>query len=121
MRSRVMSEDEIRATARVELECQHHLAKVFEARKVTPTDDILSGLVHAHEAGEEPLVRRLHDQPEAIGGASVQALIEALFADAELVPKFVDGGHRIFEPSEDQRLHEVGSRDFDNSIHSGQR
>jgi cytochrome P450 len=55
MRSRVMSEEEIRATARVELECQHHLAKVFEARKTAPTGDVLSGLVHAHESGEEPL------------------------------------------------------------------
>jgi cytochrome P450 len=55
MRSRLLSEDEVRATAEVELECQHHLAKVFEARRKNPGIDILSGLVHAHEAGEQPL------------------------------------------------------------------
>ena len=55
MRSRVLSEEEVRATAEVELECQHHLAGVFEEKRRSPGQDILSGLVHAHEAGEEPL------------------------------------------------------------------
>jgi cytochrome P450 len=55
MRSRILSEDEVRATAEIELECQHHLAKVFEAKRKNPGIDILSGLVHAHEAGEQPL------------------------------------------------------------------
>jgi hypothetical protein len=30
MRSRLLSEAEVRATAEIELECQHHLARVFE-------------------------------------------------------------------------------------------
>ena len=53
-----------------------------------------------------------HDPPEAIGGASVQALIQALLADAELLSQFVDSGFGIFEPAEYQRLHEVGSGDL---------
>ncbi len=55
MRSRLLSEEEVRATAEVELECQHHLARVFEARRTSPADDILSGLVHFLGKGEEPL------------------------------------------------------------------
>lgn len=55
MRSRVLSEAEVRATAEIEVECQHHLAKVFEARRTAPANDILSGLVHLHSEGEEPL------------------------------------------------------------------
>ena len=58
--------------------------------------------------GEEPVQRLLDDPPEAIGGAGVQALIEALFGDVEFVPQFVDGGRGIVEPAEDQRLHEAG-------------
>jgi cytochrome P450 len=55
MRSRLLSEEEVRATAEVELQCQRHLARVFEARRAVPADDMLSGLVHAHREGEEPL------------------------------------------------------------------
>jgi cytochrome P450 len=55
MRSRLLSEDEVRANAEVELSCQRHLASVFEARREKPADDMLSGLVHAHGPGEEPL------------------------------------------------------------------
>lgn len=55
MRSRLLSEEEVIATAKVELECQYHLARIFEERRVNPQSDILSGLVHAHQEGEEPL------------------------------------------------------------------
>ena len=52
MRSRLLSEQEVRATAEIELECQHHLARVFEARPTsTPANDILSGLVHFSRRG----------------------------------------------------------------------
>ncbi len=56
----------------------------------------------------EPFSLLLDDPPEAIGGAGVQALIEALFGDLEFVPQFLDGGPGIVEPAEDQRLHEAG-------------
>lgn len=55
MRSRIHTEDEVRALAEVELEAQHHLARIFEARRKEPKDDLLSGLVHSHGPGEEPL------------------------------------------------------------------
>jgi len=41
--------------AEIELEAQHHLAALFEARRREPTGDLISVLVHANEEGEEPL------------------------------------------------------------------
>lgn len=53
--SRVMTADELKANANIELEAQHHLARLFEERRQNPTRDLISGLVHAHKEGEEPL------------------------------------------------------------------
>lgn len=55
MASVPMNEEQVRATAEVELEAQHFLAKMFEDRRANPQDDIISGLVHAHGGEEEPL------------------------------------------------------------------
>lgn len=52
--NRIMDEEELRATAAIELDAQHHLARVFEERRREPTQDLISGLVHAHREGEEP-------------------------------------------------------------------
>ncbi|RYD47146.1 MAG: cytochrome P450, partial [Sphingomonadales bacterium] len=53
--SRQMSAEELRDVADIELEAQHHLARLFEACRTTPRAGIISGLVHAHADGEEPL------------------------------------------------------------------
>lgn len=50
-----MDEDQLRAVADVELEAQHHLARMFEERRARPRGDIISALVHTHGEGEEPL------------------------------------------------------------------
>jgi len=50
-----MDEKQMRATLEIELEAQHFLAEVFEERCKNPTDDLMSGLVHAHGDDEEPL------------------------------------------------------------------
>jgi cytochrome P450 len=52
--NRIMSEDEIRKTAEIELDAQHYLAEILEDRKQNPTDDLVSALVHAAIEGEEP-------------------------------------------------------------------
>ena len=54
---RPLTADEVLETVEIELEAQHHLAAVFEARRAEPTDDLISTLVHAHEDedGVEPL------------------------------------------------------------------
>ena len=49
------TEDDIRANTETELEAQLYLAEVFEDRRQNPTDDLMSGLVHAHGDDEEPL------------------------------------------------------------------
>ena len=36
-------------TVEIELEAQHHLAAEFERRRLEPSDDLISTLVHAHE------------------------------------------------------------------------
>ncbi|MCL7466737.1 cytochrome P450 [Phaeovulum sp. NW3] len=53
--SRVMTRDELRENADVELEAQHFLCEVFEDRRKTPRNDLISKLVHSHQEDEEPL------------------------------------------------------------------
>ena len=53
--ARLMTDDELLATVELELEAQHHFARIFEARRTDRRDDIMSALVHAHEhEGDEP-------------------------------------------------------------------
>jgi len=51
---RVMSVEQAVEQAEIELESQHYLAAEFEARREQPRDDLISALVHAHGADEEP-------------------------------------------------------------------
>jgi cytochrome P450 len=53
--SRPVSVEEAADVAEVELEAQHHLAAIFEARRAEPRDDLMSALVHAHGTDEEAL------------------------------------------------------------------
>ena len=54
--ARLMTDEELRGTVELELEAQHHFARIFDERRGDPRDDIMSALVHAHEEdGEEPL------------------------------------------------------------------
>jgi cytochrome P450 len=46
---RPLSEDELLENAEIELEAQHHLAAEFERRRESPSSDLISTLVHAHE------------------------------------------------------------------------
>ncbi len=52
---RPLSREEIQEAAETEVEAQQFMFKVFEDRKANPTDDIMSGLVHAQDEDEEPL------------------------------------------------------------------
>ena len=54
-RAAVASEEAVRANVEIELEAQHYLARVFEARRRDPQDDLISALVHAHGEDEAPL------------------------------------------------------------------
>jgi len=54
-RAAVASEEEVRANAEIELEAQLFLAKVFDERRLHPTNDLMSAMVHSHGEDEEPL------------------------------------------------------------------
>ena len=51
---KVMNVEQAVEQAEIELGAQHHLAREFEVRREEPTDDLISALVHAHGADEEP-------------------------------------------------------------------
>lgn len=53
--TRILSPEEMREAAEIEVEAQHYIADVFEERRAQPREDIISGLVHAHADGEPPL------------------------------------------------------------------
>lgn len=53
--SYVMTEQELLRNADIELEAQHHLARLFEERRAHPTGDWISALATAHGESEEPL------------------------------------------------------------------
>jgi len=117
MRSRLLSDEEIVATARIELECQRHLAKIFEERRAHPKDDILSRLVHAHETPEEALsMAELQGVGAQLLAAGFETTMNALAhgmlylirnpgqmallrANRDLMPKFVDETLRIDSPN----------------------
>ena len=53
--ARMLTDDELVANVELELEAQHHFARIFAERRAEPRDDIVSALVHAHEEdGDEP-------------------------------------------------------------------
>ena len=55
----VMSDERLREIADIELDAQHYLAEIFEARRANPTGDLISNLVHSAQEGEEPFT--LHE------------------------------------------------------------
>lgn len=55
MATKILDEEQLRATAAIELEAQHFLADMFEQRRAHPQDDLISALVHAHGDDMEPL------------------------------------------------------------------
>ena len=54
-RSAVAGEDEIRENAKIELEAQLFFAKIFEERRATPKNDLMSAFVHSQTEDEDPL------------------------------------------------------------------
>lgn len=113
----ILSEEEIRKNAEIELEAQLYFAQVFEDRRQNPRDDIVSGLVHAQLGDdEEPLTaQELQSLMRHIVGAgfesSASALssgmlrllrhpdqLEKLKADRSLMPGFVEEVLRIDSP-----------------------
>lgn len=84
-----LSEDELRATAEIELEMQHYLAATFEERRKTPTDDLISGLVHAECEDEQPLsMAELQSTMHQLIVAGYDTTISALSSGLWLLLRF---------------------------------
>jgi len=116
MATKIMTEEELCATATVELEAQHFLADIFEQRRTNPKDDLISALVHAHGDDMEPL--NLHELQNLMhqlitGGfettqsavahavwllARKPALQEMLFDNPDKIKKFVEESLRWESP-----------------------
>jgi cytochrome P450 len=52
--NKVMDDEELLATAEIELDAQRYLADILEDRRRNPTNDLISDLVHAAKEGEQP-------------------------------------------------------------------
>ncbi len=111
-----MTEDELRATAEIELEMQHFLADMFESRRREPKADMISALVHADSADDEPLsMHELQNLMHQLISGGYDTVISALangmwlllrypdqlaklHARPELVKNFVDEALRFESP-----------------------
>ncbi|MEP0189881.1 MAG: cytochrome P450 [Erythrobacter sp.] len=116
MATKIMTEEETRATAEIELEAQHFLAEIFEDRRATPQDDLISALVHAHGDDMEPLtiheLQSLMHQLITGGFETTQSAIahavwllvrqpelqEQLYGDPPKIKKFVEESLRWESP-----------------------
>ena len=105
--TRVMTVEELREAAEIELEMQHTYAAIFEDRRKNPREDLMSALVMAYE-GDEPLtmheLQNLMHQFTAGGYETVPSALnhgiwtlirypevaEELRADRSLIRNFID-------------------------------
>ena len=114
--NRRMTVEEAVAEAEVELDAQHFLAAEFERRRIEPSDDLISLLVHAHGDDEEPLtVDELQDLMhqmitggfETTTGALAKGMslliahpdqMALLRADPDLMKNFIEEALRFESP-----------------------
>jgi cytochrome P450 len=126
--TRLMSPDELREAAEIELEMQHFVAAVLEDRRENPRDDLMSGLVTAYE-GVEPLT--MHELQNVMhqlisGGYETTAsalshglwqmirfpdVVAELRADRSLMRNFINESLRWESPV--QSLYRMTTRDVE--------
>ncbi len=95
---RPLTDDEVLETVEIELEAQHHLAAVFEARRSEPTADLISTLVHAHEdeEGVEPLtVAELQNLMHQLVTGGFETTTSALNHGMWLLTRYPDVQERV--------------------------
>lgn len=127
--SYVMDEEQLLRNADIELEAQHHLARLFEERRENPTGDWISALATAHNENEEPLSMAelqsvmsqligggFESTMTAIGHALMQLLnhpdqMEQLRADRSRIKNFVEEVIRYESPT--QGLRRRATRDVE--------
>ncbi|MGF7154825.1 cytochrome P450 [Novosphingobium gossypii] len=127
--SYVMDEEQLLRNADIELEAQHHLARLFEERRENPTGDWISALATAHNENEEPLSMAelqsvmsqligggFESTMTAIGHALMQLLnhpdqMAQLRADRSRIKNFVEEVIRYESPT--QGLRRRATRDVE--------
>ncbi len=132
--SRVMTQDELRANADIELEAQHFLADIFELRRKDPKDDLISRLVHSHQGDEEPLTMAelqsimsqligggFESTTTTLGHALRQLILNpdqaaALRSDEKLIRGFVDEVIRFESPTQGLRRRTTRDVELDGTL-----
>ncbi len=114
--NKIMTDEELEETAEIELDAQRYLEAVLEDRRQNPTDDLISGLVHAAQEGEKPFT--MHELQNLMhqlitGGYETttsaichgiwllidnSAQLQKLRADPTLLKNFVEETLRIQSP-----------------------
>lgn len=114
--NKIMTDEELEETAEIELDAQRYLEAVLEDRRQNPTDDLISGLVHAAQEGEKPFT--MHELQNLMhqlitGGYETTtsaichgiwllidnpAQLQKLRADPSLLKNFVEETLRIQSP-----------------------
>lgn len=101
MAIRVMTPDQIREVTEIELEAQHFLAGEFEKRRREPTGDLMSALVHAHGADEEPLsMPELQNLMHQLITGGFETTQSAIAHAVWLLVRQPELQHRLFEAPE---------------------
>jgi cytochrome P450 len=126
--TRVLTADELRRCAEIELEMQHTFAAIFEDRRRNPREDLMSALVTAYE-GDEPLtmheLQNVMHQLIAGGYETVPSALnhamwhlirfpdvtERLRADRSLMRAFIDESLRFESPV--QGLYRTAASDME--------
>jgi cytochrome P450 len=86
-----MTRDELLACAEIELEMQHFLAGMFEARRRDPRPDLISDLVNTRNEGEAPLsVHELQNLMHQLISGGYDTTIAALANGLWLLLRFPD-------------------------------
>jgi cytochrome P450 len=113
---RLLTEEEIREVAEIELEAQRHFAQEFEKRRQNPSDDLISALVNSNEEGEEPLtIAELQNLMQQLITGGVETTTSALAhgiwllieypetqkllrSNPELIDNFIEEALRFWSP-----------------------
>lgn len=116
MAQRVLTLEEALEAAATEVEAQHFIAAEIEKRRVNPTDDLISALVHAHGDDEEPFtMEELQDLMHQLITGGFETTTAALSTgmwlllrypeqqqmirdDPSLIPNFIEESLRFDSP-----------------------
>lgn len=116
MNQRSLSVEEALDAARTEIEAQHHLAHMFEARRNEPTDDLISLLVHSHGDDEPLSVGELQDLLHQLVTGGFETTTAALTTAMWLLLRYPDQMEKLRANRDLQRNFIEESLRFDSPV-----